>query len=179
MFTSRKSLREGRRAGRGGFTLIELLIVVAIIALLASLLLVAVNHALRRAKVTQCTNNLRELGLHVTMYYNRYQRYPQSVGPAFLQALRREGRPPLIEDADKLFVCPLSGVEASPEAVTYRGPVEPVVEGRLKHSTPIACDRVENHGEDRSINVLYPNGRVELVYEESPRYPEALAKTIE
>ena len=57
--------------------------------------------------------------------------------------------------------------------------IEPLTEGKLKHSTPIACDRIENHGVDQSINVLYPNGRVELLYEEMPRFTEAIDKTTE
>jgi prepilin-type N-terminal cleavage/methylation domain-containing protein len=111
------------RRGGQAFTLIELLVVIAIIAILAAMLLPALNQARAKAKSISCTSNLRQLATFMAMYTGNSDDWIPACTEVIDGDIRMRWIESLVADNDAVpqscFICP-GGYHGTPDSGTDR-----------------------------------------------------------
>jgi prepilin-type N-terminal cleavage/methylation domain-containing protein len=168
-----------------GFTLIELMVVIAIIAILATLVLPGLMTGKKKAVMLKCLNNLRALRQGVEMYSMNYG-YPSEKGSKFWEALRESPARESSEFGDKsheIYLCPVKGARAKGDfgVSDYWGPNYQIT-GATPDRMPLGSDNYDNHKEGptkrSAINVVLYGTSVIAVAEGTAVWNECF-KTVE
>ena len=110
-------------AYRKQFTLLELLIVIVIIAILAGILLPALNQAREKAKSTRCINNVKQTGLVIADYreanddiFGNFLPLPgTNRSVAWAEALSAQGYLPPLTQKHTFISCPSVTIDETNE----------------------------------------------------------------
>ncbi len=84
-----------------GFTLIEILVVVAIVGVMSSMLIGAIHKGREAGRRTNCSNNIRQIGMAFFMYIDENNdRFPRMSSPYWMDSVNR------YIDNPKVWSCP-------------------------------------------------------------------------
>jgi len=132
-------------------TIIKMGIFMAIVIVLFAILVIAINRARYRGKITECKRNLKALGT----YINVNEKYTKTGREFWLELLGKKELDKLAQNDKYILKCPLCGRvngNHTIQSVDYRGPKKDIL--NYKKNEPIGADRIGNHGPGKGGNIL-------------------------
>ncbi len=172
-----------------GFTLIELLVVIAIVAILSAILFPVFGNAREKARQAACANNLRQIGMAISMYTEDYDGYfPAALKPGVakwaelptfpIPAMAGYGKMPIVEfqsdGVQTIFRCPSMPPKARVPA-TEMGYTDYTVNVYVfaypGHSTPIFAAF-------KNLSDIQRPSEILMVADKTKTRPDGLAFTI-
>lgn len=164
---------------RAGFSLTEVVVVMGIMGVLASLVLPAFATTRSKARVAQCTNNLRNISQALLMYdidHDRtYENYPDRLTHLYSLGYLRDQR---------VFICPMDGTKATTAKNGYPA-LKPVYKNGIRYGTDPATAQVPSDDKADWAERLgfISNGMRELncsyLYEFSTRPCQSYTRTVD
>jgi len=146
---------------KSGLSILTTQMMVAPTAIMAGMLLPALNSAREKARRISCASNLKQIGLGLKQYsMDHDDKFPAKDGAAGLEELRKED---YITDP-KIYVCPnMSTVPAKQDAPLAESNVDYIYLAggwteEIGEDMPLAIDKLGNH--DRYVNILFTDGHV-------------------